>query len=73
MAEKAQSIHVSNLAKYKTAIQMIAIQILLLGDLVANYILQIGEITLTIAAILTLITGWQYMIGALKIIRAEDS
>ena len=61
MAEKAQSIHVSVLAKYKTTSQMIAVQLLLLGDIAPRWVIDIGEMILWIAVILTVITGYQYV------------
>ncbi len=56
------SIPVTGLSKIKTAVQMIAIIILLLGHKVlpVPFIDLIGEFTLWIAAILTLITGYGY-------------
>jgi cardiolipin synthase (CMP-forming) len=57
---------VSYLAKWKTFIQMAAIAMLLVGD-VQNVSLSIpGEILLWIAAILTLITGYDYWRTALR-------
>ncbi len=55
---------VSNLAKWKTTIQMIALGFLVMGnygDVVLPYTLEIGQWGLTIAAILTVITGWSYL------------
>ena len=65
MAEKDIIIHVTRLAKYKTAMQMAAVIVLLYayasgGDFSAH----LGSLLLWIAAILTLITGWQYWCGA---------
>ena len=63
LAEFKISIPVSNLAKAKTAIQMIAIIILLLGNRVLGFenIELLGVIALWIAALLTLITGYAYL------------
>mgnify|MGYP000483280140 CR=1 FL=1 len=55
---------VSKLAKWKTTIQMIALGFLVMGnygDTVLPYTLEIGQVGLTIAAILTVITGWDYL------------
>ncbi len=55
---------VSNLAKWKTTIQMIALGFLVMGnygDSVLPYTLEIGQWGLTISAILTVITGWSYL------------
>ncbi|CAO5676233.1 MAG: CDP-diacylglycerol--glycerol-3-phosphate 3-phosphatidyltransferase [Holosporales bacterium] len=53
---------VTKLAKYKTAFQMISIGLLLMADAFpyAKRLTFWGEITLWIAAILTIITGYQY-------------
>lgn len=48
---------VSQLAKWKTTIQMIALGLLVLG----GPVLFIGQISLLIAATLTVITGWTYL------------
>lgn len=55
-------IPVSNLAKLKTAVQMIAIVTLIIGHILyyPELILSLGRILLWIAAILTIITGYSY-------------
>jgi cardiolipin synthase (CMP-forming) len=66
------SVPVSRLAKWKTAFQMIALGALILGQglpgwtvsgwgLVANVPHTVGLTTLWAAAVLTLITGWDYL------------
>jgi cardiolipin synthase (CMP-forming) len=54
---------VSRLAKWKTAIQMVAIGVLLVGDAgpAALPVRDLGELLLWIAAILTLMTGYDYL------------
>ncbi|HUA53251.1 MAG TPA: CDP-diacylglycerol--glycerol-3-phosphate 3-phosphatidyltransferase [Candidatus Sulfotelmatobacter sp.] len=52
---------VSRLAKWKTAIQMVALGFLIVGDSGPFPIRLIGEIGLGVAAILTLVTGWDYL------------
>lgn len=70
LAELRISMPVSNLAKYKTATQMAAIFLLLLGvpfapgALGAAY--AAGSVLLWMAAILTLITGYAYLKTGLK-------
>ena len=57
-------IPVSNLAKWKTTIQMIALGFLIIGnygDVLVPHTLLIGQIGLAFAAILTVWTGWNYM------------
>jgi cardiolipin synthase (CMP-forming) len=71
------SIPVSRLAKWKTALQMISLGALILGRAlpdwtvpfdgdVANVPHTVGLTTLWAAAILTLITGWDYLRAGLK-------
>jgi cardiolipin synthase len=64
---------VSWLAKWKTAAQMVALVALLLGDRAAvlvglpgNGVSTTGEIMLALAAVLTLITGWEYFLVGLR-------
>lgn len=57
-------IHVSNLAKWKTTAQMIAMGFLVVGDfgnIVLPYTMLIGQVLLTVSAILTAITGYEYL------------
>ena len=69
LAELKVSVPVSNLAKWKTATQMTSIVFLLCGP--ADTTLFIGRTTLGIillwiSAILTLITGWEYLVHGLN-------
>lgn len=60
---------VSKLAKWKTTVQMIALGFLVVGDygdVVLPYTLEIGQWGLTLAAILTVITGWGYIKEGIK-------
>ena len=54
---------VSRLAKWKTGIQMVAIGVLIVGDSGPDAlpVRLIGEIGLWTAAVLTLVTGWDYL------------
>jgi cardiolipin synthase (CMP-forming) len=54
---------VSRLAKWKTAIQMVAIGVLLVGDAGPSFlpVEKIGEVMLWIAALLTIVTGYDYL------------
>lgn len=67
------SLPVTQLAKWKTAVQMIAISVLLVAPaLPASLRAQlIGEIGLWIAAAITLITGWDYLRRGLEFMRAK--
>jgi cardiolipin synthase len=64
-------IHVSKLAKWKTTSQMIALGFLVVGvygDWLVHDTLLIGQILLSISAILTAVTGWDYMKQGFKAI-----
>ena len=67
------SLPVTQLAKWKTAVQMIAISVLLVAPaLPASLRAQlIGEIGLWIAALMTLVTGWDYLRRGLEFMRAK--
>ncbi|MDP2193557.1 MAG: CDP-diacylglycerol--glycerol-3-phosphate 3-phosphatidyltransferase [Alphaproteobacteria bacterium] len=63
MGKKEKRLNVSRLAKYKTTIQMLAIGLILLSDVFhkGHYVKMLGELLLWVAAILTVITAWQYL------------
>ena len=68
------SVPVTKLAKWKTAIQMIAIAVLLAGpalDKVVPYATETGIVLLWIAAIVTLYTGYDYFRAGAKHIMDE--
>ena len=66
LAELKIGVPVSQLAKWKTGAQMGAITILLLGDAVPLVIGQIGLVLIWVAAVLTLITGYDYLRTGLR-------
>lgn len=68
LAEIRIGMPVSRLAKWKTAIQMMALSVLLVGDVGPDSlpVRQIGEVLLWVAALLTMITGWDYLRSGLK-------
>lgn len=69
LAELKVSVPVSMLAKWKTAVQMVAIGFLLAGpagDKYLAYTTEIGITLLWVAAIITLITGYDYFRAGLK-------
>lgn len=74
LAEIRVGMPVSRLAKWKTAIQMVAIPVLLVGDAgpEALPVRLIGEIGLWIAAALTLVTGYDYLQAGLRHIRGHS-
>jgi cardiolipin synthase (CMP-forming) len=68
------SVPVTQLAKWKTAIQMVAIAFLLLGpagDKIVPYWTQIGIFLLWVSAIVTLYTGYDYFRAGAKHIMEE--
>jgi cardiolipin synthase len=69
---------VTKLAKWKTAVQMVSLGLLLLGDEGAHFIGLgalpvgwIGFVLLWLAAALTLITGWDYLTAGLRHVGAQ--
>jgi cardiolipin synthase len=75
LADLRVGLPVSRLAKWKTGIQMLAIGGILLG----NYgpwnlpYLKLGEVLLWVAAILTLVTGYDYLRAGLKHMAVEPT
>jgi cardiolipin synthase (CMP-forming) len=67
LAELRVGLPVSKLAKWKTAIQMVAIGVLIVGDAGPALlpVQGIGETLLWAAALLTLVTGYDYLRAAL--------
>jgi CDP-diacylglycerol--glycerol-3-phosphate 3-phosphatidyltransferase len=68
LAQVHVSVPVSKLAKIKTAMQMVALFVLLLGSKGSGfkYLDMLGKILLWISAILTLITGYSYFEASKK-------
>lgn len=68
LAEVQVSVPVSNLAKWKTAIQMVALAVLIVGDSGPDFFptVLVGEMLIWLAAGLTLITGVDYLRAGLK-------
>jgi cardiolipin synthase (CMP-forming) len=68
MAEVSVGLPVSRLAKWKTAVQMIALGFLLVGSAgpLALPVEAIGWWGLWLAALLTLVTGWDYLRAGLR-------
>jgi cardiolipin synthase len=69
------SVPVSRLAKWKTGIQMGAIGVLLVSGALpaAAQVEMAGEALLWLAAILTLVTGYDYLTHGLTHMEAEDA
>ena len=69
LAELNVKVHVSQLAKWKTMMQMIALGVLIAGpaaDKIVPGITTTGTVLLWIAAILTLFTGYDYLKAAIR-------
>jgi cardiolipin synthase len=69
------SVPVSRLAKWKTGLQMGAIGVLLVGDAGPSWlpVTLIGELMLWAAAVLTMVTGYDYLRAGLTHINGEPS
>lgn len=74
LAEIRVSVPVSRLAKWKTGIQMVALPVLLVGDAGPSFlpVTLIGEGLLWLAALLTIVTGWDYLRSGLRHMQAQD-
>ena len=77
LAEIRIGLPVTRLAKWKTGVQMVALGLLLLGGAGAHLIhlgwlpmAWIGGTLLWLAAVLTLITGWDYLIAGVRHVNA---
>jgi cardiolipin synthase len=68
LAELKVEVKVSNLAKWKTTFQLVALGALILGGAVPAqpWVHDVGLVSLWAAAALTLITGWDYLRVGLK-------
>lgn len=71
LAEIRVGLPVSRLAKWKTATQMTAICILLVGTAGPAWLPLVGIVCLWVAGGLTLITGWDYLSKGLKHMLAD--
>ncbi|MBF0167356.1 MAG: CDP-diacylglycerol--glycerol-3-phosphate 3-phosphatidyltransferase [Alphaproteobacteria bacterium] len=71
LAETKVSMPVSRLAKWKTTLQMVAIGVLIVGDAGPEGlpVRLIGELGLWLAAALTMVTGYDYLVAGLPHIR----
>lgn len=75
LATLRQGLPVSNLAKWKTTIQMFALGFLIVGTESPEWIpaVTIGEIGLWAAAVLTMITGYDYLAIGLRHMKEDDA
>ena len=74
LAEVSVGLPVSRLAKWKTAVQMVAIGVLVVGDAGPGWlpVRAIGELGLWLAALLTLVTGYDYLRAGMRHMLAEQ-
>lgn len=73
LAELQVGVPVTKLAKWKTTFQLVALPVLLIGN-AAPYGIPgqlIGEVFLWVAAVLTMVTGWDYLRAGLAHMRAH--
>ena len=75
LAEVSVGLPVSRLAKWKTAVQMVAIGVLVVGDAgpAALPVHAIGVLGLWLAAALTLVTGYDYLRAGMRHMLAGES
>ncbi|HEY7384341.1 MAG TPA: CDP-diacylglycerol--glycerol-3-phosphate 3-phosphatidyltransferase [Beijerinckiaceae bacterium] len=69
------SVPVSRVAKWKTALQLVAVGFLIAGpagEQILPGTIEIGLVLLWVAAILTLYTGWDYLKAGIRHITDED-
>jgi CDP-diacylglycerol--glycerol-3-phosphate 3-phosphatidyltransferase len=68
LAQLSVSIPVSRLAKWKTTFQMVSLGALILSGAVSDqlWVHQTGVVSLWAAAVLTMLTGWDYLRVGLK-------
>lgn len=68
LAELRVGMPVSRLAKWKTGVQMFALPVLIVGDSGPAMLplVMVGEASLWLAGVLTLITGWDYLQAGLR-------
>jgi CDP-diacylglycerol--glycerol-3-phosphate 3-phosphatidyltransferase/cardiolipin synthase len=76
LAELQVGLPVTRLAKWKTAVQMVALGFLILGPAggrIVPYAVEIGLILLWVAALVTIYTGYDYLRAGLRHAMEEDS
>lgn len=64
---------VTRLAKWKTTVQFVALALLVVGDEAAPGAGQAGAVSLWLAAVLTVVTGWDYLWRGLGVLWAPQS
>ena len=73
LAECRVPLPVSRLAKWKTAVQLVAIAFVIIGPVATGlHAAMIGDVLLWIAGLLTLVTGLDYLVVGFRHINATD-
>lgn len=74
LAELRVKVPVSQLAKWKTTVQLIALGFLMVGQYGPGWlpVRLIGEVMIWVAALLTLYTGWDYLVTGLRHMAADS-
>jgi len=75
LAELRVSVPVSQIAKWKTTAQILALGFLIVGpsgEVILPQTINIGLVLLWLAALLTLYTGWDYMKAGFKHVTEDD-
>jgi len=76
LAELRVSVPVTQLAKWKTTLQLVAVGFLIAGragDAIVPAVTEVGIALLWLSALLTLYTGWDYMQAGLHHLTKEDT
>lgn len=73
LASLQVSVPVSNLAKIKTAVQMTALAVLLIAPALGPSVVNVGLVLLWIAALVTLITGYDYFRAGLRHLLEDEA
>jgi cardiolipin synthase len=76
LAELRVSVPVTQLAKWKTTLQLVAVGFLICGDAgdaIVPLVTQIGIVLLWLSALLTLYTGWDYLQAGVHHLTREDA
>lgn len=73
LASLQVGVPVSKLAKWKTAIQMTSLAVLLIGPALGPHFVTLGILLLWIAALVTLVTGYDYFRAGLRHLLEDDA
>ncbi len=65
MMEHGVTVHVTKLAKWKTTVQLVAVAVFILAPALGSPVDLVAGALLWLAALLTVVTGWDYLRGGL--------